>query len=172
MHVPFFEYWTNDASSLGEATLTGTVEGLVPGNYVVSALVRVRIKDNIAAEPYGITLSANEADPVDVAAGSTCGDGDQFRWTFALVRDVTVGDNGILSVNFNIAADNNISWLSFKNVKYMRASIPLTSDPVTAINEVNAKPAAAKTIFNAAGQQMKNLQKGLNIVDGKKIYVK
>ena len=172
MHVPFFEYWTNDASSLGEATLTGTVEGLVPGNYVVSALVRVRIKDNIAAEPYGITLSANEADPVDVAAGSTCGDGDQFRWTFALVRDVTVGDNGILSVNFNIAADNNISWLSFKNVKYMKASIPLTSDPVTAINEVNAKPVAAKTIFNAAGQQMKNLQKGLNIVDGKKIYVK
>ena len=31
---------------------------------------------------------------------------------------------------------------------------------------------AAKGIYNVAGQQMKNLQKGLNIVDGKKVYVK
>ena len=31
---------------------------------------------------------------------------------------------------------------------------------------------AAKGIYNVAGQQMKNLQKGLNIVDGKKIFVK
>ena len=31
---------------------------------------------------------------------------------------------------------------------------------------------AAKGIYNVAGQQMKNLQKGLNIVDGKKVYIK
>ena len=172
MHVPFFEYWTGDANSLGAATLTGTVEGVTPGNYAVSALIRVRIKDNNTDEPYGITLSANEAEPIDVAAGRACGDGDQFRFNYSVVNGVTVGDDGILKINFNIAADNNISWLSFKNVKYLRATTPLVTEPATAIDEVNAKPAAAKTIFNAAGQQMKSLQKGLNIVDGKKVYVK
>ena len=51
------------------------------------------------------------------------------------------------------------------------APIIITQE-ATAINEVEAKPAAARTIFNAAGQQMKSLQRGLNIVDGKKVYVK
>ena len=55
----------------------------------------------------------------------------------------------------------------------MYATTPIVgADEVTAIDEVNAKPAAPKTIFSVAGQQMKNLQKGLNIVDGKKVYVK
>ena len=54
----------------------------------------------------------------------------------------------------------------------MKAATPIVTEPATAINEVNATPAAAKTIFNAAGQQLKSLQKGLNIVNGKKFYVK
>ena len=35
-----------------------------------------------------------------------------------------------------------------------------------------AKAAKAQTIFNVAGQQVKSLQKGLNIVNGEKVYVK
>jgi hypothetical protein len=41
----------------------------------------------------------------------------------------------------------------------------------TAISSISNK-AAQKAIFNVAGQQMNGLQKGLNIVDGKKVYVK
>jgi len=41
----------------------------------------------------------------------------------------------------------------------------------TRISSVTEK-ASAKGIFNVAGQQLKNLQKGLNIVNGKKIMVK
>jgi hypothetical protein len=51
-------------------------------------------------------------------------------------------------------------------VKYTK-----TGDIATAISEVGNK-ATAKTIFNVAGQQMNGLQKGLNIVDGKKVYIK
>jgi len=40
----------------------------------------------------------------------------------------------------------------------------------TAISSVKVN--AAKTIFNVAGQQIKSLQKGLNIVNGEKVYVK
>ena len=173
MHVPFFEYWTGDDNSLGEATLTGTVSGLEAGNYVVSAIARVRIKNNGGDTAYGITFSANESEPVDVCDGRTCGDGDQFRWGMFSTTAV-VGADGILKVNFNIAADNNISWLSYKNVKYVKAGgmVPIiVTQEATAINEVEAT-AAAKTVYNMAGQQMKGLQKGLNIVGGKKVYVK
>jgi uncharacterized protein YkuJ len=41
----------------------------------------------------------------------------------------------------------------------------------TSISEAKVAK-AAKAIFNVAGQQIKSLQKGLNIVDGKKIFVK
>ena len=41
----------------------------------------------------------------------------------------------------------------------------------TSITEAKAQK-VAKAIFNVAGQQIKSLQKGLNIVDGKKIFVK
>jgi len=41
----------------------------------------------------------------------------------------------------------------------------------TGISTFNAEK-VAKTIYNVAGQQIKTLQKGLNIVEGKKVYVK
>ncbi len=41
----------------------------------------------------------------------------------------------------------------------------------TSISEAKVAK-AAKAIYNVAGQQIKDLQKGLNIVDGKKVYVK
>ena len=48
----------------------------------------------------------------------------------------------------------------------------IKAELATGISYVEKKAAPAKGIFNAAGQQMKSLQKGLNIVDGQKIYVK
>ena len=42
----------------------------------------------------------------------------------------------------------------------------------TSISTVKSVKPASKSIFNAAGQQMKSLQKGLNIVNGQKVYVK
>ncbi len=42
----------------------------------------------------------------------------------------------------------------------------------TSISSVAKTAAPVKGIFNVAGQQLKNLQKGLNIVNGKKIMVK
>lgn len=116
--VPFFEYWTGDDQSLGETTKTATVAGLMPnGNYSVSAWVRVRMKNGATAPTYGITLSVGaDGAPVDVAAGTQVGDSPFFIGEY---KAVGVADaEGNLTINFNIAADNNISWLSFKNVKY------------------------------------------------------
>jgi hypothetical protein len=46
-------------------------------------------------------------------------------------------------------------------------------DTTTGIDEiVNGKSLNSKSIYNLNGQRMKQLQRGLNVVDGKKIYVK
>jgi myo-inositol-hexaphosphate 3-phosphohydrolase len=48
----------------------------------------------------------------------------------------------------------------------------LGKDTPEAINEIAGEKNAVKAVFNLAGQQMNGLQKGLNIVDGKKVFVK
>lgn len=116
--VPFFEYWTNDDKSLGANDLTATLEGITEGNYAVEAFVRVRMKDAATAPAYGITLQANDGEAANVC------DGTQFGSQF-FVKNVrvpaVVGADGKLVVKFSVAADNNISWLSFQDVKYITA---------------------------------------------------
>jgi len=116
--VPFFEYWTGDANSLGANELTATVEGVKAGDYVVKAWVRVRAKNGTAAaDATGITLSANDGEAVDVTEGDAVG---QFN-IGEYKANATVGEDGKLTITFNVADDNNISWLSFQNVKYITA---------------------------------------------------
>lgn len=116
--VPFFEYWTGDGESLGERTLTATMEGLEAGNYKVSAWVRVRAKNGYEAPAYGISMQTNDGAAVNVAAGKQIGTSQFYLDTFTATG--TVGADGILKIKFIIAADNNISWLSFKNVKFSK----------------------------------------------------
>ena len=114
--VPFFEYWTGDANSLGENKLTATMSGLEAGLYEVSVWARVRAKNGYTAPAYGITLDVNGGEATDVAAGEQVGESQFFLAEFKAVG--TVGEDGVLKINFNVAADNNISWLSFKNVNF------------------------------------------------------
>ena len=133
--VPFFEYWTDDANSLGERTLTATMNGIEAGDYDVTALVRVRTKDETGTDvkAYGITLSANEGEATDVTKGAKKiainKNNNFYLQKFTAVG--TVGEDGVLKIQFKVAADNNISWLSFKNVKYAKHhSEPLEADLV------------------------------------------
>ena len=111
--VPFFEYWTGDANSLGTAKLTATMTGLTAGLYEVSAWVRVRAKNGFTAPATGITMDVNGGESTDVAAGTQVENTQFFLANFKAVG--VVGEDGVLKANFNVAADNNISWLSFKN---------------------------------------------------------
>ena len=159
--VPFFEYFAQETNSLGEKTLTATMTGLEPGSYSVSAWVRVRVKnETAAADATGVTFQVNDGEEVDVTEGEAV---DRFNLAQYTVKgDVT---DGTLKIKFNVAADNNIHWLSFKNVKFEKVG------DATKIAGVSEK-ASQNAIFNIAGQQVKSLQKGLNIVDGKKVLVK
>ena len=114
--VPFFEYWTGDANSLGEKVLTGKIEGLEPGAYGVSAWVRVRGKNDFTRPAYGITMQVNEGTAVDAAATTEVTNTNFYVGQVNAIG--VVGEDGVLTLKFSVAADNNISWLSFKNVKF------------------------------------------------------
>ncbi len=114
--VPFFEYWTGDDQSLGKATLTATMNGLEAGLYEVSVWARVRAKNGYTAPTTGITLDVNGGEATDIAAGQQVGTSQFFLAEFKAVG--SVAEDGILKINLNVAENNNISWLSFKNVNY------------------------------------------------------
>ena len=118
--VPFYEYWTNAENKLAEKTWTGTVTGLENGLYKVSVWTRVQaqnVEGASAASATGITIDVNGGTAIDVTNGEQIGESlfqmDSYE-AEGLVKD------GKLSLNINVAADNNISWLSFKNVKYTK----------------------------------------------------
>lgn len=114
--VPFYESWTPNSNSLATNTWTGSLSNLPTGLYKVSAWVRVQVKDGTTvADATGITMDVNGGTAVDVTEGTQVGE-TQFQ--LATYEAEGLVKDGNLTVNFNIAADNNISWLSFQNVKY------------------------------------------------------
>ncbi len=120
--VPFYEYWTGDDNSLGKATLTATMTDIEPGYYEVSVWARVRAKNGYTAPAYGITLDVNGEGAEDVAAGKQVGSTQFYLAEFKAYGNVA--EDGILKINLNVAEDNNISWLSFKNVNYTTSDDP------------------------------------------------
>ena len=134
--VPFFEYWTGDGESLGEKVLTATMNNVEAGEYDVTALVRVRIKNGAEAPAYGIALQANEGEAVNAS------DGEQVGTSQFYLKEVTatgtVAEDGVLKIQFVVAADNNISWLSFKNVKFEKKAAPEPGDTYA----INVAPTA------------------------------
>ena len=84
-------------------------------------------------------------------------------------KTVTVPDNanGMQAVCFNLEGLREVNNYYFDDI-----AVAFEKDDVpTAINSFKAEK-VAKTIYNVAGQQIKSLQKGLNIVNGEKVYVK
>ncbi len=116
--APFLEYWTSDAGSITPTTLTATLTGVEPGTYAVRVKLRARVKNDGGSQPTGITVNLNGGTPVDATAG-TLYTADDATWTLGrYVASGTVGDDGVLKFNVVIANDNNVSWLSMKDLMY------------------------------------------------------
>ena len=148
--VPFFEYWTGDANSLGEKTMTATMENVPAGVYDITAWVRVRAKNGFEAPAYGISLQGNEGTAVNVADGAQVGTSQFFLKEAKATAIVT---DGVLNIKFIVAADNNISWLSFKNVKFEKVG-DLAADA-----ELAAAPEGWKSVIsngNLADEKVAN----------------
>ena len=162
--VPFIEYWTGDANSLGEKALTATMTGLEEGHYQVGIRVRVRVKNAAQAPATGITMNVNGEKAVDVCAGTQVGETQFYLGEFTAEGDVY--EEGVLKLNINVAADNNISWLAFKDAMYTRDGEVVGIAGVKSVNKLDG------TIYNLNGQKVEKAQKGLYIINGKKVVVK
>lgn len=132
--VPFYEYFAGEGNSLPENTLTGTLTGLENGLYSVSVWVRVRSinGDTDAADVYGINIDVNGGTAVDVTEGDVVvvQEGtSRFQHKVYTVEGLV--QDGTLNFNINIAEDNNIHWLSFKNVKYTKEASLVAYDEKT-----------------------------------------
>ena len=164
-HVPFFEYWTGDDATLGEKTLTGAIDGVPAGKYTVQAWVRVRRSNSSSDPTFGITFTANGSDAVECCDGDeTIYNGSHYFYNKHINVPVTVGSDGNLTVAFNVAAENNVSWLSFRDIRYFDPS-------ATAIKTVDTNKAKG-AIFNLQGQRVNKATKGVFIQDGKIILKK
>ncbi len=86
--------------------------------------------------------------------------------TVTSVPDAATAEKPMGSVCFNLSVlRESINYYFDDIAVYVREEVP------TAISEAKVQK-AAKTIYNVAGQQIQSLQKGLNIVNGQKVYVK
>ena len=121
--VPFFEYWTADGNSLDATTLEATVTDLPAGDYEVTAWVRVRAKNGVdAADATGITLKANDSETIDVTEGEKVGTSQFNIGKYSAIATVAADGKLTITIEVAAAADNNISWLSYKDVKYTKVT--------------------------------------------------
>ncbi len=138
--VPFYEYFAGEGNELPEKTWTGKVEGLENGTYSVSVWVRERSIDanTDAADLTGISMNVNGGTAVDVTEGDVVPVQEgKARFQHKVYTAEGYVTDGVLNVNFDIAAGNNIHWLSFKNISYERiGDIPAAdADDYAALND-------------------------------------
>ena len=113
-HAPFFEYWTGDDQSLGANTLVSTMTGLKPNTtYSFTIRARVRQTNGQTKIANGITMQVGDGTAIDISAGAQFNAGVFFIGNFSAVG--TSDDDGNLTTTITVAANSNISWLSFYN---------------------------------------------------------
>ena len=111
------------------------------------------------------------------------GDNGYCKWKLAIADDGTFtlyypsnyasyGPEGYLTVDPDSKTFSGVKEEATEYAKWQFLTQEEFDAIPTAIKAIAEKSAASKAIFNVAGQQVKSLQKGLNIVDGKKVYVK
>ncbi len=117
--VPFYEYWVYENQTLGAATISATITGLVPRKmYTVSAWTRVRVSDAGSGTPTGATFKVGESS-INACVGAQVGTSKLYLAEISATG--TADPSGNLVISYVVSSSNNISWLSFKNVKYREA---------------------------------------------------
>ena len=143
--VPFFEYWTG-SGSLGAKTMTATQENLKPnGIYTVSVWARVSGNNKVANS---ITMQVGEGTATDLTAGTQIGSTGRYLDTFTATGQADA--DGKLTIKINVAANSNISWFSFKNVKYAEVESASSDDYAALADAISA--AEGKTLGFEAGE--------------------
>lgn len=111
MTTPFIQDHVGKENKAANATISHTVNHLIPGIYEVSGLIRVLNEAAGGDTPSGATLYANEGS-TNACNGNPCTNGVYGTYT---VKG-TVGTDGVLTFGIKVA-NANFNWVSFKNFK-------------------------------------------------------
>jgi len=84
--------------------------------------------------------------------------------------EIPAGSDLRIGFRKNTAVEGD--WVIFDDFQLFYLGGDLDKKPDTAVREILVNNSKSAAIYNLAGQRINALQKGLNIVDGKKVYVK
>lgn len=190
--IPVYIYMTNDTTIIGIQASYALPEGLTYKNFInngdeeevdcitlsercATTFTRYKVEMFTKSKPNDLLFSTT--------AGTTSrviGEGSGLIGTFyfdgSSLTDGTYEVTQYTATIFPGASERYDIDSRDSDDDDVKASFTIQDGKVTgtstAINEINANGNAAKGIYNIAGQRLNTLQKGLNIVDGKKVYVK
>ena len=169
--VPYIEYWTEYEKMLAAKTMTATLENLQPNEtYEVKAWVRVRMTDGISALPKGATIQIGNGNAIDVAAGERIGNSQYYIKEYSIKGKTDA--EGRLIVKFVVSADNNINWIAFKNLKYMREDQTVSAAGTFVMSQPFDVYTVTGILVNTQVTTLDGLPKGIYIVNGRKVAVK
>lgn len=158
--APNFEFWIASAAN-GAFDYSQKLEGMPNGKYVLKAQMHNSTNGEADAQVNGSCGLYAKSGETEVFTAVT-EDGTELK-DYA-TDEIEVADN-TLTVGVKNKDTMGARWFVADNF-----SLTLTSEGTpTAISEVKAQPATAGTIYNLAGQRVEKAQKGLYIIDGKKV---
>lgn len=114
--VPFIEYFTDNANSLGAKTISGVIEdeAIKRGTtYDLSLTARIQAKTSATPVEGSVMLNfyGNKQSIVATEGNSN------FKFANYTVSGMATED-GKMSVSIEVAAESNVHWLSFQNISY------------------------------------------------------
>ena len=148
MKTPFTQNWIGRGTALTNATMSYTMEGLTPGYYKVSALIRV-LDESGKATPSGVFIFAN--DTIERAYGdnaSACHNGVYGRPTVYGY----VGEDGKLTIGVKVI-NTGVNWVSWKNFTVVAAGTELTAEMAN-----NQKEEKRTFEYNMSAQDLQDSQ--------------
>ena len=183
----FINTWRSGNAALGDGEISQVIKALPAGAYKLTAnMVSSQQSDN-SIEVVGVYLMAAEQTN---AAGVKAIKAKTVSENIALTdpvytlngkpepRELTfVKESADSDLKIGILVQGtNANWIAADDFKLQYLgdpNQPEVQEAITAIDEINSSSDLKNAvIYNVAGQRMNVLQKGINIVNGKKVYVK
>ncbi len=174
----FAEKWTAAPGTLADLDFYQEISGLPAGTYTFMAYVNACQQANDDSyEVTGVSVYANN-NAVEVHTFNLDRDATNRAIGAELVMvTASVTEGETLKVGMKVEA-TDANWIVMDNARLFNFNIASTADPSTGIVNLE-KGNAAITVYSVDGKSIKttangvkNLEKGLYIVNGKKMYIK
>ena len=175
------EYYEQPGAGWGASAWTLLFEksvNLPAGVYMLK--IAARASAGVAAKMYTSENNTTVALPnkgasskgIDIAGDANYGDGEfanngnGYGWEWCYLP-IKLDEEKTVTITFEVEAKSNYQWVSLCDLSL------LLDDEATGITNVGGENATvAKDIYNLQGQKVGNAQKGVFIVNGKKVVVK